>query len=84
MHKGYDIQESIKTCEADVIREAEEATAKADQAMIQRAYRNAQKLIEQYIINVGMELGHNYKIIWVNEPEQVNQEEVKGGTNDGE
>lgn len=59
------------------------AAAKTDQAMITRARENAKTIIEQYIINAGTALGQEYRVKWVDTPQEVNLEEMEG-TEDGE
>ena len=59
-----------------------EVAAKDDKAMISRAKENAQSIIKQYIINVGMALGQEYTVQWVDTPDEVDYVE-KGGTEDG-
>ena len=49
-----------------------EATARADQSMIQRAHENAKTLIEQYIVNVGITLQQEFDVVWVDTPQEVN------------
>ena len=73
-----------KTAALSQAQEKMEATARADQSMLQRARENAKTLIEQYIINVGVNLGQEYDVVWVDTPQEVNQGENKGGTENGE
>ncbi|MBR5508535.1 MAG: DUF4230 domain-containing protein [Lachnospiraceae bacterium] len=49
-----------------------DAKVRADQSLIQRAHENAKTLIEQYIINVGVGLGQEYHVVWVDIPQEVN------------
>lgn len=56
--------------------------AKTDPSMIRRARENAKSIIEQYIINTGMALGQEYRVQWVDTPEEVNIIEEEG-TEDG-
>ena len=44
-----------------------EASANNDTTILNRAKNNAKKLIEQYIVNVGKEVGENYKVKWLDE-----------------
>ena len=44
-----------------------EASANNDTTILNRAKNNAKKLIEQYIVNVGNEVGENYKVKWLDE-----------------
>ena len=72
-----------KTTALSLAQDNMEATARADQSMLQRARENAKTLIEQYIINVGVNLGQEYDVEWVDTPQDVNQGENKGGTENG-
>ena len=45
-----------------------ENKAKEDVSLLNRAKSNAKKLIEQYIINVGNQIGENYKVKWLDKP----------------
>lgn len=73
-----------KTVALSQAQEKMEATARADQSMFQRARENAKTLIEQYIINVGINLGQEYDVEWVNDPQDIYRGENKGGTENGE
>ncbi len=73
-----------KTTALSKAQENMEATAKTDQSMLQRARENAKTLIEQYIINVGVNLRQEYDVAWVDTPQEVNQGENKGETENGE
>lgn len=42
--------------------------AENDQALLERAKHNAKTLLEQYIVNMGKEMGVNYTIQWSDEP----------------
>ena len=44
-----------------------EASANNDTTILNRAKNNAKKLIEQYIVNVGKEVGENYTVKWLDE-----------------
>ena len=73
-----------KTIALSQAQEKMEATARADQSMLQRARENAKTLIEQYIINIGVNLEQEYEVEWVDNPKEVNQGENRGGTEDDE
>lgn len=73
-----------KTAALSKAQETMEATARADQTMLQRARENAKTLIEQYIINIGVNLGQEYDVVWVDAPQEIDQGENKGGTENGE
>ena len=42
--------------------------AESDTHLLARAKNNAKKLIEQYIINIGNELGQTYSVQWLDAP----------------
>lgn len=42
--------------------------AESDTRLLARAKNNAKKLIEQYIINIGNELGQTYSVQWLDAP----------------
>lgn len=42
--------------------------AENDTRLLKRATNNAKKLIEQYIINIGNEMGQSYTVKWLNAP----------------
>lgn len=46
--------------------------ANNDTAILNSAKNNAKKLIEQYIVNVGKEVGRNYKVKWLDKPQNTN------------
>lgn len=52
--------------------------------MLQRTRENAKTLIKQYIINIGVNLGEEYNVEWVDTPQEVNQRENIGGAENGE
>ncbi len=70
-----------KTMALSLAQENMDATARADKSMIQRAYENAKTLIEQYIINVGVNLGQKYNVVWVDMPQEINEESMEGKEN---
>lgn len=45
--------------------------AAADSSVLNKAKNNAKKLIEQYIINVGDQIGEVYTVKWLNEPQII-------------
>lgn len=73
-----------KTNALSQAQEKMEQTARADQSMLQRARENAKTLIKQYIINIGVNLGQEYDVEWVDTPQEVNRGESVGGTENGE
>jgi hypothetical protein len=48
-----------------------QAEAEADTSILNRAKNNAKKLIEQYIINVGEQIGETYTVEWLDEPQNT-------------
>ena len=52
-----------------------EQEAKNDKSISNRAKDNAQKLIEQYIINVGNQIGKQYKVKWLSKPKSTKENE---------
>ena len=49
-------------------QQAMEEEAGSDTQILNKAKENAKKLIEQYIINVGEEIGESYTVEWLSEP----------------
>ena len=43
--------------------------AQSDVSIMKQARNNAKELLEQYIINVGENVGEEYKVEWMNKPE---------------
>lgn len=59
---------------ADAFSEAQKSMkeeAEQDRMLLNRAKDNAQKLLEQYIVNTGREMGKTYTVRWVNQADQV-------------
>ena len=52
-----------------------EQESKNDKSISNRAKDNAQKLIEQYIINVGNQIGKQYKVKWLSKPKSTKENE---------
>lgn len=50
-------------------REKMKSNAAKDKTLLKQAKKNAEKLIENYIITVGKKLGKNYTVVWVDSPE---------------
>ena len=48
--------------------------ANNDTSILNRAQNNAKKLIEQYIVNVGDQIGESYTVKWLDEPENMKGE----------
>ena len=71
-----DQSQAFKQAQSDMQEKAE-----ADDSILNRAKSNAKKLIEQYIINVGEQIGEQYTVEWLNEPSnsKVEAEETTEG-----
>lgn len=48
-----------------------ETLADNDTSILNRAKNNAKKLIEQYIVNVGNQIGEHYTVKWLDEPKKT-------------
>ena len=71
-----DQNKAFKDAQSNMQKEAE-----ADASILNRAKSNAKKLIEQYIINVGEQIGEQYTVEWLDEPSnsKVEAEETTEG-----
>ena len=49
--------------------------ASSDMTILNRAKNNAKKLLEEYIVNMGKQVGKNLKVKWLDEPKTVKGDE---------
>ncbi|WP_302999335.1 DUF4230 domain-containing protein [Anaerobutyricum hallii] len=54
-----------------------EKVANNDITILNSAKNNAKKLIEQYIINVGKQVGKEYKVKWLDKPKNTQGDILK-------
>lgn len=46
-------------------QETMKANAESDSSLLRQGYNNAKKLLEQYVLNVGKQIGEEYKVEWL-------------------
>lgn len=52
-----------------------EKSANNDKDIKKQAYENAQKIIEQYVVTIGEQLGKMYTVEWLNKPKMLDERE---------